>query len=187
MTSPRNASRNGHTARNGLCPNQPAQSLRQTPCAACKRIFHVCRRHDRGQQYCSTACRTRARQRVCRSARARYQATEDGRRDHRDRQRAYRRRKAELKSVTDLGSQTDKAPDMLHPSGTDLVSAPSAVPPATPSISRTYAASSPKCISCGRVSYWVHFDRAARSCWHNQSPRPRLRGSRHFSAETRGR
>jgi hypothetical protein len=86
--------------------------FRQCFCRAqnCGQMFFICSRCDRGQVYCSPSCREMARRLQLRSANLRHQRSEEGRLDHRDRQRAYRRRLATdaysstTKSVTDHGS-----------------------------------------------------------------------------------
>lgn len=60
----------------------------------CGARFFLCRACDRGQCYCSAPCRRRARTLQRRAARQRHQRSPSGRLDHRDRQRAYRRRLA---------------------------------------------------------------------------------------------
>lgn len=64
----------------------------------------MCRSCNRGQRYCCERCREKARRQQRREANRRHQRTEWGRLDHRDRQRAYRRRKAAAFFVTDQGS-----------------------------------------------------------------------------------
>ncbi len=71
-------------------------------------MFFVCPDCDQEQVYCSDSCRKLARLANHRLANRRHQQSEEGRLDHRDRQRAYRRRKAlassqsaTTKSVTD--------------------------------------------------------------------------------------
>ena len=79
--------------------------LRQARCGRCGVIFYLCQRCERGQIYCGPACRREARRRSLRAARARHQASELGRLDHRDHQRAYRARlRLVTASVTDQGS-----------------------------------------------------------------------------------
>lgn len=86
--------------------------FRQCFCRAqnCGRMFFICSCCDRGQAYCSPSCREMARRLQLRAANLRHQRSEEGRLDHRDRQRAYRRRLATAaysfaaKSVTDHGS-----------------------------------------------------------------------------------
>lgn len=79
--------------------------LRQRFCLAsdCRAMFFLCSRCDRGQRYCSDACRQQARLGQHRVANRRYQQSEEGRLDHRDRQRCYRARRAQAR-VTDQGS-----------------------------------------------------------------------------------
>ena len=70
--------------------------FRQRFCRAreCGARFFLCPACDRGQCYCSAVCRQRARTCQRRTARQRHQRSPAGRLDHRDRQRAYRRRLA---------------------------------------------------------------------------------------------
>jgi hypothetical protein len=79
--------------------------LRQRLCRAhaCGAVFYVCRSCDRGQRYCSGRCRDKARREQRRAANRRHQRSAEGRLDHRDRQREYRRRLVQLR-VTDQGS-----------------------------------------------------------------------------------
>jgi hypothetical protein len=63
----------------------------------------VCRCCDRGQRYCSERCREKARREQRRAANRRHQDSEEGRLDHRDRQREYRRRLV-ARRVTDQRS-----------------------------------------------------------------------------------
>ena len=88
----------------------PEIILRQRRCRACGAIFCICRQCDRGQYYCSLACRQRARQQQRRAANRRYQRTARGRQTHRIRQRNYRLRRTALR-VTDHGS-----PSIIRPS-----------------------------------------------------------------------
>ena len=67
---------------------------------ACGEAFWICRSCDRGQRYCSDRCRLKARRRQRREANLRHQKSPEGRLDHRDRQRAYRLRRARA-CVTD--------------------------------------------------------------------------------------
>jgi hypothetical protein len=69
----------------------------------CRATFFVCPRCDRGQRYCSLHCREQARLHQRRCANRRHQQSPEGRLDHRDRQRKYRRRRAQAR-VTDQGS-----------------------------------------------------------------------------------
>jgi hypothetical protein len=66
-------------------------------------VFYLCGRCDRGQRYCSERCRDKARREQRRAANRRHQQSPEGRLDHRDRQREYRRRLI-ARRVTDQGS-----------------------------------------------------------------------------------
>ena len=104
--------------------------FRQRFCHAqdCGALFFICPHCDRGQRYCSLACRLRSRLAQLRAARRRHQQSPEGRLDHRDRQRAFRKRKAEPpsasaeKSVMDQGSKAALTFATIEPL---LVSAPS--------------------------------------------------------------
>ena len=93
---------------------QSSMIFRQRFCktSKCRSLFVVCSHCDRGHQYCSRVCRRISRLDQQRVARRRYQLSPEGRLDHRDRQRAYRLRKAAIaralltQSVTEHGSQT---------------------------------------------------------------------------------
>ena len=79
--------------------------LRQRICLTCRTLFWICRRCDRGHRYCSASCRYQAYGQQRRVANRRHQRSPEGRLDHRDRQRAYRRRRLiAQKSVTDESS-----------------------------------------------------------------------------------
>ncbi len=78
--------------------------LVETRCAWCRRLFHVCEADWRGQLYCSPTCGERGDLRRKRSARARHQRSDEGRLDHRDRQRRYRARQR-ARRVTDHGRE----------------------------------------------------------------------------------
>jgi hypothetical protein len=80
--------------------------LRQRVCRGqgCQALFWICSHCDRGQCYCSSACRSEARRRQHRAANRRYQQSPEGRLDHRDRQRQYRQRRCRAR-VTDQSSQ----------------------------------------------------------------------------------
>lgn len=79
--------------------------LRQRFCrgSACGKVFWICRHCDRGQRYCSPLCRQQAYRQQRRRANRRHQQSTEGRLDHRDRQRDYRRRRIAAR-VTDQGS-----------------------------------------------------------------------------------
>ncbi len=79
--------------------------LRQRLCryCGCGRLFYICRSCDRGHAYCSVSCRLEGQRRWRSEVNRRYQQSREARRDHADRQREYRRRRAE-QFVTDPGS-----------------------------------------------------------------------------------
>jgi hypothetical protein len=77
-------------------------------------VFYVCRPCDRGQRYCSERCRDEARREQRRVANCRHQRSVEGRLDHRDRQREYRRRVA-ARRVTDQGSGEEVCAFTLPP------------------------------------------------------------------------
>jgi len=112
-------------------------------------LFWVCRPCFRGQAYCRDRCRRRQRARQRRRANRRHQDSPEGRLDHCDRQRAYRRRRA---GVTDQGSEPSlpsgilSAPAPLARWGTWTEEGRHA--PATIS-------GQPRCVVCGRLGSWV--------------------------------
>jgi hypothetical protein len=65
----------------------------QLRCALCKVLFEVCVSCFRGQAYCSKPCRDSSARVIRRAANARNQQSEEGRKDHRDRQREHQARK----------------------------------------------------------------------------------------------
>jgi hypothetical protein len=77
--------------------------FRPKRCRACNAVFVICRSCDRGQRYCRPACRVAALREQRRRANRRHQHSPEGRLDHRDRQRAYRKRCAQRR-VTDTSS-----------------------------------------------------------------------------------
>ena len=87
-----------------------AEKLRPVRCKRCNRLFHLCRSCDRGQSYCSDACREGSRQERVERARRKYARSEKGKQNNRDRQRRFRKRKSLKfqclnKRVTDPSSQ----------------------------------------------------------------------------------
>lgn len=83
-------------------------------------MFFICSHCDRGQVYCSPGCRDATRRLQLRAANLRHQRSEEGRLDHRDRQRAYRRRLAgsaitsAVENVTDHGSNDHVSYDIVR-------------------------------------------------------------------------
>ena len=76
--------------------------LRRRICrgSGCGVVFWICRHCDRGHRYCGERCRQKKRRQQTRDANRRHQQSEEGRLDHRDRQRVYRA-KRRLRRVTD--------------------------------------------------------------------------------------
>jgi hypothetical protein len=99
--------------------------FRQRLCkfSSCRALFLICSHCDRGHRYCSLDCRIQSRVEQLRAARRRHQQSPEGRLDHRDRQRAYRRRKANSSELPSAISVTD------HASKAALDSATIASPP----------------------------------------------------------
>ena len=89
--------------------------LRQRQCwvEACGAVFYLCPSCDRGQRYCSERCREKVRREQRRAANRRHQRSDEGRLDHRDRQREYRRRM--VSRVTDQGSGGEDSSSTLRP------------------------------------------------------------------------
>ena len=88
-------------------------TLRQRVCGQCYSVFWICPHCDRGQRYCNLTCRMQARRAQRRRANRRYQQSREGREDHRDRQREYRRRRRLLSGVTDKGSVSPTSPGRM--------------------------------------------------------------------------
>lgn len=149
------------------CAPEP---LRQRFCRAqgCGARFFLCRACDRGQCYCCLACRAQARTQQRRAARQRHQRSPAGRLDHRDRQRAYRRRLAirrytsaplaaplplALELPTTAKNVTDHTSQTVAPSGIVRTSAwrwPASAQP------RLVALGVLICRWCGRVGRWLN-------------------------------
>jgi len=137
--------------------------LRQRVCRGreCHAVFWICRHCDRGQCYCSPACRDRARREQRRHANCRHQRSPEGRLDHRDRQRDYRRRRAQRAlqaRVTDQGSLSIASPVNMREWDT-----PSTRTAIQPSIAAVVARRGPEnrpghrlhCAICGRIGRFV--------------------------------
>ena len=79
-------------------------------CRICGMLFWICRHCDRGHCYCSSSCRDQGYRQKRRLANRRHQQSREGRLDHRDRQRALRRRRLIMqRSVTDQSSLSSVA------------------------------------------------------------------------------
>ncbi len=95
----------------------PEVVLRQRSChrRGCGIVFWICRSCDRGQRYCSNPCRLQARREQCRAANRRHQNSVEGRLDHRERQRSYRRRLGSRACVTDQASPVHVSDGRIPP------------------------------------------------------------------------
>jgi len=67
-----------------------AESFREFRCTWCAKVAYVCPADDRGQIYCSDACREVGNDRRLQAARARYRACPLVREDHREYMRQWR-------------------------------------------------------------------------------------------------
>jgi hypothetical protein len=112
---------------------QGIEGLRVRRCfdPTCNTLFTICASCDRGQRYCSKACRKRMRQQQLRAAGRRYQASEPGRQNHCQRQQAHRQRRCQPR-VTHQGPDSITAPETTQP----------------PNLSR--------CAVCGHQNRWIN-------------------------------
>ena len=135
----------------------------------CHTIFYICAHCYRGQAYCAPSCRARNRLRLHREANARYQRSEAGRLDHRDRQSTYRerrRRNAAPVGVTDLSSlPSDSAPSCGHDSPAPLTPTPAAVRTLRRRPPLAGARPPLRCAVCGRPGLTVTFWRLCCRLW----------------------
>lgn len=101
--------------------------FRQIFCHAsqCRRLFFICSHCYRNHRYCSPECRELASLEQRRAARRRHRQSPEGRDDARDRQRNYRRRKADLARTEAQKNVMDHTPHL------PLTSAIIAAPPVT--------------------------------------------------------
>jgi len=120
----------------------------------CQATFWICSHCDRGQRYCSPACRTEARRRQHRDANRRHQGSLEGRLDHRDRQRAYRRRHAPAR-VTDQGSLSVISPAPFGCGETITMPVTGPLPSTLPGRLEKPLDLCPRCSICGRPGRFV--------------------------------
>lgn len=138
----------------------------QIVCKECQALFFICRSCYRGHCYCGDACRRKARRRQLREAKRRHQQSEEGRLDHRDRQQAYLKRKAQAHFVTDQSSQPQSLCGSLVPVGLEPPLATQAVPEPAPEKCREPQERSDilervrsgmvVCIICGRSGRFIN-------------------------------
>ncbi len=145
-----------------------AEPFRQRFCRAesCGARFFLGRACDCGQRYCSAACRVQARRQQRRAARQRHKRSIAGRLDHRDRQRACRRRLATRRHAaltTSATITTATSPSTFQENVTDNASAMKASGKVCASVWRwpdfQAARTSLGMLVyrwCGRVSRWLN-------------------------------
>ena len=141
--------------------------LRQRACSGdgCHAVFWICVHCDRGQRYCSPECRAAARRQQRRCANRRHQQSPEGRQDHRDREREYRRRQCQAR-VTDQSSPSILSPAPLRCGTAPATSLPESVGSDTPDWRPNPSLPGMRCVICGRTGYWVDpFPRIPRSAW----------------------
>jgi hypothetical protein len=133
--------------------------LRLRACHRCYAPFWICRFCDRGQRYCSSRCRASAQQEQQRLANRRHQQSLEGRLDHRDRQRAYRKRCAQRR-VTDQSSPALVSASKMQPCdfGSTQIAArvgSSALRVRFRALPAWHARKlpPPRCVICGRQGY----------------------------------
>ena len=124
--------------------------FRQRVCHGCNAVFCICRSCDRGQRYCGPDCRLRVLREQRRRANRRHQNSPEGRLDHRDRQRAYRKRCVQRRwasvdpAVEKPGASLvdDRQVGALQPAsqGLDVTSSSSLIPLGAPSLPEETAA-----------------------------------------------
>ena len=122
-------------------------------------MFYICSCCDRGHRYCSDHCRREARQQQRRQANSKYQQTEYGLADHRDRQRDYRERQAQAAAarVTDQSSPCPVPSDSIPPSLSAASGRCETDFKQTPVTLKWIV-----CIKCGRVGLLWHADAEAK-------------------------
>ena len=130
------------------------ETLRQRFCrgAGCGVVFWICRHCDRGHRYCGGRCRRKARRQQRRAANRRHQQSREGRLDHRDRQRVYRK-KCRLRRVTDhTSARRPRSVNITEP-WTKLRRRPPFGEEFQPRrrLKLSQAAIRPVCIVCGRM------------------------------------
>lgn len=126
-------------------------SLRARWCRRGGELFLVCRSCDRGQQYCSEACREPARQAQKAAARRRHQESPEGRADHRDHQRALRERQ---RTVMDQPSEGGVEVDMLTAVGLAVSNEPDEKE-TKGELLFFFSPAEPCCRFCGRESVYL--------------------------------
>ena len=89
-------------------------------CPQCKEIFSICVHCYRGHRYCSSHCKTLGRRQTYKRSSSAYQSSFQGRKNHRQRQKIYRKNRQLQKSVTQHSSvklvkALNKPPSLRRP------------------------------------------------------------------------
>jgi hypothetical protein len=122
------------------------ESYRLYSCRRCAQQVRICRRCDRGQQYCTGECAQIRRRESLRRAGARYQMSYRGACRHAARQRAWRGRRAQ--KVTHQGSLSTASALIVAPTSTTIEATYAQSACATPLLQRHRPP--PRCCFCGR-------------------------------------
>lgn len=131
-------------------------------CGWCAAFFYMCRAHFRNHRYCRDACRLRARSRQIRAARRRHRQTEEGRLDHRDRMRAYRRKLSRLvvaaayaAAISVVDQTTVAFEQSVSLTSRDVASEATSLTREVPDVPIDEDPPSHTCIVCGRQSDFI--------------------------------
>ena len=78
-------------------------------CPNCQETFYICKSCFRGEKFCSSGCKAKARKKSIRLAGSTYQSSPIGRKHHCLRQKRYRKNQRLKKNVTHHSSDFKKA------------------------------------------------------------------------------
>jgi len=123
------------------------ETYRLYSCRRCAQQVRICRRCDRGQQYCTGECAQIRRRESLRRAARRYQQSYRGACRHAARQRAWRARRAQ--KVTHQGSLGGVSAPIVVPTATTTEETYADAVDATPLPHRDRTR--PRCCFCGRA------------------------------------
>lgn len=164
-------------------------------CRRCRRLAYLCLPCNHGQAYCSPECRLMGKARIHADANARLQTSDEGRLDHRDRNRAYRARRNVR--VTDVGVQ--KLADLpicvlANDSAASIVDSPAVVVGRNEYESRckvqgaSGAGTLLRCMVCGREGSFIRMRmRRGAGNWGAKRLKPVRVGSGAFQARKTSR
>ncbi len=132
------------------------ESVRRFSCAAagCRKDVIICPPCDRNQQYCPGDCAPNARRLLQREANRRYGRTFKGRWKSAERSRRYRERRRNRQRVTDQGSLSDSALDLLNASATNAVAETSSSDLSSPIASSDSGAAIDGAVQCSFCRRW---------------------------------